>query len=173
MPTHKFFVDANYRPEVVGQDEGIWGRLKSIPFIVNIPKEERDPELYDKLILEASGILNWALEGCLKWQQSGLEEPQAIIDATRSWKIEDDLYEEFFAECCEFTPEFFTPVAQMNAEFKEWAEANGHKIPVRSALDERLRRKGCDKDRCYLPDKTRPWVWKHVRLTRYAKHYKL
>lgn len=44
-------------------DEGVWRRMKLVPFTVSIPKERRDQHLEDKLWEERSGILNWLLDG--------------------------------------------------------------------------------------------------------------
>ena len=44
-----------------------------VPFDVVIPSEERDDNLLSKLKAEASGILNWMLEGLKQWQAVGLQ----------------------------------------------------------------------------------------------------
>lgn len=44
-------------------------RLNLIPFTITIPPAERDLKLADKLKEEWSGILAWAIEGCLEWQR--------------------------------------------------------------------------------------------------------
>ena len=33
-----------------------------------------------------SGILNWAVEGCLKWQKEGLGMPESVAEATKEYK---------------------------------------------------------------------------------------
>jgi hypothetical protein len=55
-----------------GVDEAIRRRFHLVPFNVTIPPEERDKDLANKLRAEWPGILNWAIEGCLKWQAEGL-----------------------------------------------------------------------------------------------------
>ncbi|MDQ3865124.1 MAG: phage/plasmid primase, P4 family [Actinomycetota bacterium] len=65
-PTHKIWLAANHPPIVRGGDDAIWNRIKKVPFGVVIPKGEQDGNLRDKLRAERSGILNWALEGCLE-----------------------------------------------------------------------------------------------------------
>ena len=47
-----------------------------------------------------SGILNWAIEGCLKWQQDGLKEPEAVKVATGDYKEDMDVLSSFLKECC-------------------------------------------------------------------------
>jgi putative DNA primase/helicase len=62
-PTHLLCVHTNYRPLVRGTDEGVWRRLRLIPWAVTIPEADRDPALPDKLRGELPGILNWS-RGC-------------------------------------------------------------------------------------------------------------
>ena len=54
-------------------DEAIRRRLLLVPFTVQIPLPERDPELMQKLEAEWPAILRWCVGGCLEWQRIGLE----------------------------------------------------------------------------------------------------
>jgi len=170
-PTHKLFIDTNHRPEVTGTDLGIWSRLHLIPFTTEVPKASQDPELYFKLIEESPGILNWMLNGCLRWSVSRLNPPSEVTSATSAWKVEDDLFSEFFTDCCEFTPKYFTPTSQINDEFKKWCEQEHIKMPSYLVLNDRLRKMEAVMDRAYLPEGNRVRVWKNVRLTQYAINY--
>lgn len=100
IPEFKVFFTTNHKPIIGGVDEGIWRRVKIIPFTLNLKPHERDKKLEEKLSLEMSGILNWALEGCLKWQESGLKEPKVVVDATGNYKEEMDILAPFLAEIC-------------------------------------------------------------------------
>ncbi|MDP7281326.1 MAG: phage/plasmid primase, P4 family [Candidatus Poribacteria bacterium] len=77
-PTHSFFILVNDRPNIVGTDEGIWRRLKLIPFPRYFSKEERDEDLKDKLMGEAEGILNWLVKGTVRWFENGLDYPVIV-----------------------------------------------------------------------------------------------
>ncbi|RKJ06324.1 hypothetical protein D7X33_50870, partial [Butyricicoccus sp. 1XD8-22] len=61
---------------------------------------ERDKRLEEKLSLEMPGILNWAIEGCLKWQRDGLKEPKVVVDATGQYKEDMDIIAPFLNEIC-------------------------------------------------------------------------
>ena len=100
MPTHKVVLACNHRPTVRGTDHAIWRRLKLVPFNVVIPPKERDKQLPAKLREELPGILAWAVRGCLDWQQHGLGEPKAIIDATADYQTTEDMLLNFIDECC-------------------------------------------------------------------------
>lgn len=85
-PTFKVFVATNHKPVIKGTDNAIWDRIKLVPFEVEIPGAERDPELPAKLAEELSGIFRWAVQGCLDWQASGLGVPAAVSDATNDYR---------------------------------------------------------------------------------------
>ena len=71
-----------------------------MPFTVTIPDQEKDQHLARKLTAKLSGILTWALNGCLDWQQHGLGEPEEVRMATDAYRCEQDTMAAFIAECC-------------------------------------------------------------------------
>lgn len=99
-PTHKLVIRGNHKPTIYGNDEGIWRRLRLIPFTVSIPQGERDLNLLDKLKAELPGILHWALEGYLEWQAVGLKPPAIVTEAVREYRDESDTLGRFIAERC-------------------------------------------------------------------------
>lgn len=99
-PEFKLSLACNHMPEIRGRDEGIWSRIRVVPFDVLIPPAERDKQLPGKLRLELPGILNWALAGCLEWQQNGLQEPPEVLTATAAYRGDMDLLGPFLADCC-------------------------------------------------------------------------
>lgn len=100
LPEFKVFFTTNHKPIIGGVDDGIWRRVKIIPFNLNLKPHERDKKLEEKLSFEMPGILNWIVEGCLKWQQSGLKEPRVVTQATGNYKEEMDILGPFLAEAC-------------------------------------------------------------------------
>lgn len=100
-PTHRILIRGNHKPAIAGNDEGIWRRLRLVPFTVQIPAEEQDRNLLRKLEAELPGILNWALAGCLEWQRDGLKPPAIILEAVRQYREESDSLGRFIGECCE------------------------------------------------------------------------
>jgi putative DNA primase/helicase len=66
----------NRADAIRGTDEGIWRRVRLVPFTVQIPEAERDRQLPAKLTAELGGILNWAIAGCLAWRAEGLTAPE-------------------------------------------------------------------------------------------------
>ena len=92
-------MSGNYRPQISGTDEGIWRRVRLVPFQVIIPKDERDIHLPDKLRGEASGILNWLLDGLRTWCDKGLHEPDDVVQATAEYRSASDPLGRFLATC--------------------------------------------------------------------------
>lgn len=97
-PQFALWMSTNHRPIIRGVDEGIWRRLKLIPWTVTIPVEERDLGLGAKLQAEADGILAWALRGLLDYLQVGLHEPAAVTAAVTEYRAEMDMLSDFLAE---------------------------------------------------------------------------
>ena len=50
-PTHKLMLNGNHKPRVSGSDEGIWRRIRLVPWVA-VAAEHKDPQLKDKLQAE-------------------------------------------------------------------------------------------------------------------------
>jgi putative DNA primase/helicase len=104
-PTHKLWLAANHKPIIRGTDHAIWRRIRLIPFTVKFADHQKDPTLLDKLKAELPGILRWVVEGCLAWQQHGLQDPPEVIAAGQAYQHEMDLLGQFLDECCMVRPD--------------------------------------------------------------------
>ena len=124
-PTHKLFLAGNHKPRVRGADDGIWRRIRLVPWLVTIPAAERDTSLPERLRAELPGILAWAVRGCQEWQRRGLGEPLAVLDATASYRDESDPLREFFDLHCVFEPDGRVPRKQIRGAYEEYCSDNG------------------------------------------------
>jgi putative DNA primase/helicase len=86
-PQFKLWLSTNHKPEIVGTDEGIWRRIRLVPFNVHF---EQDITLQDILLTEADGIMSWAVEGLKQWRLHGLMEPEAVLNATTEYRADED-----------------------------------------------------------------------------------
>jgi P4 family phage/plasmid primase-like protien len=140
-PTHKLFLAANHKPRIRGTDHGIWRRIRLIPFLVTIPENERDKDLFKKLQVELPGILAWAVRGCLAWQRDGLGEPAEVKAATEAYREEMDTLAGFFEDCCVLEPAAEEKAKHLYDAYVAWCVENGeHPMKQRSfgmALAER------------------------------------
>jgi putative DNA primase/helicase len=164
-PTHKIIVVGNYRPRVKGSDLGIWRRLKLIPFERTFADRKRDPHLLEKLLAEMPGILAWAVDGCLLWQQEGLGSSQKIVEATSAYRDESDVLGPFLLECCVVNPDARAIRPAMYAAFVRWMEEQGYKRPPSpQAFAEMMRCRGFDDTGTMrVAGKSKP-VWRGVGL---------
>lgn len=89
----------NNKPKIQGVDNGIWRRIKMIPFTVTISPEQRDNKLSEKLMTENSGVLNWLLRGYALWAKEGLGKPKAVKEANEEYRMDMDSVGTFVNEC--------------------------------------------------------------------------
>lgn len=143
-PQFKLWLAANARPRVSATDTGIWRRITQMPFTEVIPENERDPNLKHELKTDPeaqSAILNWALEGCRRWQQNGLQVPERVKAYTEEYREENDPLRDFFDERCAFAAEATVTRKDLLQAYEQWAQENGerpvHPKTLASALGAR------------------------------------
>jgi putative DNA primase/helicase len=124
-PQFKMTISGNYRPGISGADEGIWRRLRQVPFNVTIPKEERDIHLLEKLRAEASGILNRLLDGLRLWCDKGLIEPEDVMKATAEYRSSSDPLGRFLSTCVEETIGERVQSSVLYQVFEAWCKSSG------------------------------------------------
>ncbi|MDX3971145.1 MAG: phage/plasmid primase, P4 family [Bradyrhizobium sp.] len=125
VPEFKLTIQGNYKPVLSGTDEGIKSRLLLVPFNVTIPKEERDTKLADKLKAEASGILNWMLDGLRSWLDNGLTEPEEITTATAKYFATSDVLGRFLDTCTVREPGHRVQSSVLHQLYEAWCKSSG------------------------------------------------
>jgi putative DNA primase/helicase len=148
VPQFKLWLSANYAPKVKHDDTGMWRRILRIPFEHMIPPHRRDPSLKARLKdVEVSGpaILAWAVEGCLRWQEDGLDVPDAIRQATEQYRLEMDPLRDFVADCCVLTPHAWTPAAKLREAYERYSKETGEQDLLNAKeFTAALRARGCE-----------------------------
>lgn len=127
QPKFKLFIAGNHKPTIRGRDDGIWRRIRLVPFVVTITPAQRDTHLQEKLFAELPGILNWAIKGCLDWQKNHLREPKVVSDAVCSYRDEMDVIGQWLGECCKVAAHLDNKAGEAYRNYKCWAEQNGYK----------------------------------------------
>ena len=166
VPEFKIWIGTNHKPTIRGTDVGIWRRIKLIPFEVNIPKDKVDKTLKYKLRKELPQIFNWAVQGCIKWQEEGLELPKCVQEATKEYKAEMDILTNFMEQCIEIDYKSPEPIMapQLFNLYTVWAQKNNeYQMTSRKFYTEIAKK---------VPEKTRIHegvCYKYIRLNDYAK----
>ncbi|MEU0340811.1 phage/plasmid primase, P4 family [Streptomyces bobili] len=87
---------------------------------------KEDPTLFDRLTAEMPGILNWALEGLARLQQTGrITEPASSREAVTTMQDTASPTSAFIRERCTTGPTCSVPVDALWTVWREWAEDNG------------------------------------------------
>jgi putative DNA primase/helicase len=125
LPSFKVTISGNHKPKITGHDDGIWRRVMLVPWEVQIPKEDVDKALPDKLKVEASGIFNRLLEGLLDWRGHGLVEPESVIAATAKYREQSDQLGRFLDECTKAVSGARSKSSTLFQLFTAWSKATG------------------------------------------------
>ena len=141
-PAFKLILSTNHKPRIIGSDHAIWRRIRLIPFDVTIPKSEQDKTLPQKLEAELAGILNWHVEGCLLWQQEGLDPPPEVVGASESYRQEMDTLGEFLEACCVINAVATVTAKDLYAAYMQWLESNKDKGLSRVTFGQAMSERG-------------------------------
>lgn len=124
--THTFWISSNHLPRITGIDEGIWRRVKLIPFIVNLRDKVKPVPDFDKWLVqhEGRGILAWMVRGFLDYRQHGLIDPKAVTEATGNYRADSDALGDFLHE---FTVDEVDAEVTAGELFKAYSDPYGGK----------------------------------------------
>ena len=124
-PQFKLVIAGNHKPMIRNVDEAMTRRLHLIPFLVKVPDEKKDKDLACKLLKERNGILAWAVEGCLLWQEQGINPPASVRKASREYFEGEDVLGQWLEERCEIDRSKREEVSKLYADWQEWGDKNG------------------------------------------------
>ena len=145
-PTFKLLLIGNHAPSVPSTDFGIWRRLICIPCDATISDDQVDPHLEDALCKELPGILNWMLEGFIKWQKEGLKPPHAVLEKVEEYKKSEDRVGQWLTEKCVVSlsnQNISATTKQLFDSFRDFCRENGFFTAMTSNhLSRELERRG-------------------------------
>lgn len=148
VPELKLWITGNHKPTISGTDAAIWRRVRLVPFNVQIPPSERDPDLKAKLLAERDGIFRWMLMGALDWMQSGLTAPPEVLEAAKEYQEEMDTLGRFLSEKCERGATYEIQSGILYNTYKDWCLAEGIAKPwTQTSFSLALRERGIEKAR--------------------------
>lgn len=143
VPQFKLVFAGNHLPQLRAVSEGMRRRLHLVPWSVQIPERERDPGLGDKLRAEWPAILRWAIQGCLEYQEIGLNPPEAVLAASRDYMEDEDTVSNWRTACTVDAPRERVQSSDLYKSYCLWVEAQGEKPMGQKALVEALMQQGC------------------------------
>ena len=131
------WMPTNHKPIVRGNDNGIWRRLVLLPFTRNFETDveaPKDENRAGRLMAEREGILNWCVQGAVRYREIGLSMPKPVIDARNDYRAQMDVLSEWLDECCDVEPGVRTRTADLWSSWENWAKRNGAINHVRSSI---------------------------------------
>jgi putative DNA primase/helicase len=141
-PEFKLWLSTNNKPVIQGTDDAIWDRIRLIPFMQRFDGPKADTKLPDKLRGELAGVFAWMVEGCLEWQEHGLEEPKTVTDATKQYREEMDTLASFLDEACVVGPHYRVLAEKLYQRYAMWCDKSGERKDPKKTFVARLGERG-------------------------------
>lgn len=141
-PEFKLTLSVNPLPVIRGTDEGIWRRIVRVPWAKQVPAEKRDRHLTRKLRAEASGILNWMLDGLCDWLDNGLVLTKETEEATAEYRRRVDQLGQFLDACTVHDQDAKVQSSVLHEVFNAWSVANAHNPWSGKAFSEAMKDRG-------------------------------
>jgi putative DNA primase/helicase len=138
-PVFKLWIAGNHRPTLRNPDPAMRRRLHLVP-LTWVPARP-DTTLPDALRAEMPGILAWAIQGCLAWQQrDGLNPPPVVLNASAEYFAEQDSVTTWFAERCDQIPTAQSASRVLFTDWQCWAKRRGEEAGTEKRFSEALER---------------------------------
>lgn len=125
VPTFKLLFSGNHRPSIKNVDDALKRRIHIVPFTRKPAKV--DPQLREKLKAEWAQILQWCVEGAVKFFSEGtLHDPAEVHEATEEYFEGEDSFMQWLHErTAPGKSTDFVETAALSEDYNQWAEKNG------------------------------------------------
>ena len=124
----KIVIATNNLPKINGRDHGIYRRLQIVPFQRRFEAHEQDKTFADKREAELSGILNWAIRGCMQRQEQGLNPPQIVKDQLDHHQQDMDTVGKFVDAQLVLDPASKIQSSELFQEYRSWCQRMGYSL---------------------------------------------
>lgn len=123
LPEFTPWVAVNQLPVIRGTDEGIWRRLKVIPWPASFLGRERIG-LVHELFREIPGIWARIAREAVAWCRERAKPPREVVAASLRYRRDQDPLQPFLDSWCKAGAGFFAPRDLAWAAYLEFAEAS-------------------------------------------------
>lgn len=128
VPSHQVVLYTNHLPKVGANDDGIWRRVKIIPFNAKI-KGNSDIKNYADYLYEkaAPSIMKWIIEGAEKVCKSDhkVDDPKCVRDAVAAYREDNDWLGHFIMDCCELDASYEEKSGELYQQYRAYCIQNG------------------------------------------------
>ena len=144
-PTFTVVLATNHLPQVRGQDDGLKRRLKILPYERFFEPDERDNHLDWKLEKESQGVLNWIVQGAIRYHnQNDLGEDPLVTETTSDFFMGSDILDGFLGDIVVENIGGHILYPDLLQEYVVWAAASNvrwtlNKQQLANAVIERIR----------------------------------
>ena len=122
-PTLKLLLFGNHKPRLKTVDDAWRRRFHIIPF--TFKPQRQDNTLKERLREEYPQILQWAIDGCLDWQQHGLVVPARVSAESAAYFASQDVFSAWLEDCCRIDQTATVLGAGLFASWSNFAEKSG------------------------------------------------
>jgi putative DNA primase/helicase len=143
-PTFTPWLRTNHKPIIYGVEEGIWRRLVLLKFGVQIPEDQKDSSLEDKLFAERDGILMWMIEGARLFLREGLCISLSMRNDLLGYRGDSDLLGEFLSDTTWASNSVADKIEQklFYTSYRMWSAVNGSQPMAKKSFTQRLIERG-------------------------------
>ncbi len=86
-PSFALWLAGNDRPMISATDDGMYRRLRCVPFTHQVPEEKQDRELVEKIVEgHGSAVLRWLVDGWSLWREKGIGTCDAVARASKEYR---------------------------------------------------------------------------------------
>jgi putative DNA primase/helicase len=126
------WLSTNHKPRLRSVEAAIADRIHMIPFVVRIKDKvggKYDTHFGERLKAEASGILQWAVQGCVQWHGIGLAPPACVQNTTNEYLHDEDRIRRWCEECCTIADDDLDRVSILYRSWRSWCERGNEGKP--------------------------------------------
>ncbi len=142
LPEFKLWLSTNHKPVIRGTDNAIWDRIKLIPFTYRVPDDQMDKQLPIKLKNELPGVFQWAIRGCIEWQQKGLGLPEVVVDAVNEYRSDMDILGRFLSDWTQNDKYSEVMNKDLWKKYQEWSKENDIHTVSNVIFSRRIKERG-------------------------------